>query len=145
MLASGPLSAQDGAEQDPWENFNRKVYAFNNVVDRYFLKPVTKTYRYVTPDFVEKRISNVFSNVLELPSAFNGLLQGKPASAGHDTGRFLINSTLGLAGMFDVAKHMGLDNGEREDFGQTLAVWGFDQGPYLVLPFLGASTLRDTL
>lgn len=143
VLASGSVHAD--AEQDPWEGFNRKVYAFNNFADKYFLKPVTQAYRFVAPEFVEKGVSNVFANVLEVPSALNGLLQGKPGAAGKDTGRFLINSTLGVAGWWDVASHMGLENGDKEDFGQTLSVWGFDQGPYLVLPFLGASTLRDTL
>lgn len=143
VLASCGAFADE--DQDPWEGFNRKVYAFNNFADRYFVKPVTQAYRFVTPGFIERGISNVFANVLEVPSALNGLLQGKPGVAGQDAGRFLINSTLGVAGWWDVASHMGLENGDKEDFGQTLSVWGFDRGPYLVLPFLGSSTLRDTM
>lgn len=144
-LISIPPSLAADEYEDPWEDFNRKVFAFNDSADRYVLKPVTQAYRFVAPDFVERGISNVFSNVLEVPSALNGLLQGKPGSAGKDTGRFLINSTLGVAGWWDVAKEMGLEGGEQEDFGQTLSVWGFSQGPYLVLPILGSSTVRDAV
>lgn len=144
LLYIQPALSADEYE-DPWEDFNRKVFAFNDVADRYFLKPATQVYRYVAPKFVERGISNVFSNVMEVPSALNGLLQGKPRSAGKDTGRFLINSTLGVVGWWDVAKEMGLEGGEQEDFGQTLSVWGFSEGPYLVLPFLGASTVRDAV
>ncbi len=144
LLCIHPSLAADEYE-DPWEDFNRKVFAFNDFADRYFLKPATQAYRYVAPEFVERGVSNVFSNVMEVPSALNGLLQGKPASAGKDTGRFLINSTLGVVGWWDIASKMGLEGGEQEDFGQTLSVWGFSEGPYLVLPFLGSSTVRDAV
>jgi phospholipid-binding lipoprotein MlaA len=87
----------------------------------------------------------VFSNVLEVPSALNGVLQGNFSGAAHDTGRLLVNTTLGLGGIMDVAQHMGLQAREAEDFGQTLAVWGVKSGPYVVLPLLGPSTLRDTV
>lgn len=134
-----------GEYEDPWEDFNRKVFKFNDTADRYVLKPVTQAYRFIAPNFVERGVSNVFSNVLEVPSALNGLLQGKPGSAGKDAGRFFINSTLGVAGWWDVAKEMGLEGGEQEDFGQTLSVWGFSRGPYLVLPILGSSSVRDAV
>lgn len=139
------VPAQADEFEDPWEDFNRRVHGFNMTADKYLLRPVTQGYRFITPDVLETGIRNVFSNVLEVPSALNALFQGKPKVAAHDSGRFLINSTVGLAGLFDVAKHAGLENGDHEDFGQTLAVWGFDRGPYLVLPFLGPSTVRDTM
>jgi phospholipid-binding lipoprotein MlaA len=142
-LASGPAWADENV--DPWESFNRKVFAFNETADRFVLRPATSAYRFVTPRFVQRGVSNAFSNVMDVPSAVNGLLQGKPRSAGRDLGRFVINSTLGVAGLWDVAQHMGLESRDQEDFGQTLAVWGVNQGPYLVLPFLGPSTLRDTV
>lgn len=130
-------------EQDPWESFNRAMFTFNDTADKYVLKPVTKGYRKVTPEPMRRGVSNVFGNALELRNVVNGLLQGKPGQAGKNTGRFLINTTLGVAGLFDVAQHMGLEKGDGEDFGQTLAVWGVNDGPYLVLPLLGPRTLRD--
>lgn len=137
---SGVCHADD---QDPWESFNRAMFTFNDTADKYVLKPVTKGYRKVTPEPMRRGVSNVFGNALELRNVVNGLLQGKPGQAGKNTGRFLINSTLGVAGLFDVAQHMGLEKGDGEDFGQTLAVWGVNDGPYLVLPLLGPRTLRD--
>ncbi|HSH47954.1 MAG TPA: VacJ family lipoprotein, partial [Halomonas sp.] len=97
----------------------------------------------VTPDPVQKSVGNVFSNLGEIRTALNSVLQGKPANAGIATGRFLINSTVGVLGIFDVAGQMELV-GRKEDFGQTLGVWGVGEGPYLVLPLLGPSTVRDT-
>lgn len=146
-LCLGVLSMPAPADEfeDPWEDFNRRVHGFNMFTDKIFLRPVTQGYLYVTPRPAQKGIRNVFNNILELPSALNGLLQGKPGSAARDTGRFLVNSTLGLGGLFDVATHMGMESEGREDFGQTLAVWGFDRGPYVVLPFWGPSTVRDTM
>ena len=128
---------------DPWEGFNRKMFAFNMQADRYILKPLAKAYVFITPEFARHGIDNALSNVLELPSALNGVLQGNFRSAGHDSGRLLINTTLGLAGFLDVAQHMGLKSDDQEDFGQTLAVWGVKSGPYVVLPFMGPSTLRE--
>lgn len=141
-LISAPSWAEE--EVDPWEGFNRKMFAFNEGADRYVLRPVASGYRFITPRIVRQGISNFFSNIREVPSALNGLLQGKPGSAGRDLGRFLINSTVGVAGLWDAAYHMGLESRGREDFGQTLAVWGVTEGPYLVLPLLGPSTVRDT-
>lgn len=128
---------------DPFEGFNRAVFAFNDGFDTVLLKPIAQGYHYITPDFVENRFSNFFSNLSELRNILNAILQGKGERAGKYTGRFLFNSTLGLAGFFDVASEMGLEKTGGEDFGQTLAVWGVDSGPYLVLPFFGPSTVRD--
>ncbi|MDR5867133.1 MlaA family lipoprotein [Halomonas koreensis] len=128
---------------DPWEGFNRGVFAFNETVDRYAVKPAAQGYRFVTPDPVETGIGNFFSNLGEVSNALNSLLQGKGANAGIASGRFLINSTVGVLGLFDVATRLDLV-GREEDFGQTLATWGVGEGPYLVLPLLGPSTVRDT-
>ncbi len=139
-----PVMAQDETNDvDPWQGFNRAIFTFNDTIDRWFLKPLTKGYKAITPDPVERGVSNIFSNIGEVPSTLNGVLQGNIKGAAHDTGRFLVNSTLGIAGVFDVAKYMKLPSDDKEDFGQTLAVWGVGQGNYLVLPFLGPSTVRD--
>ncbi len=131
------------ANPDPWQGFNRAMFSFNDTLDRWFLKPVAKGYKAVMPDPLETGVANIFSNVLEVPNVINGVLQGDFKGAGHDTGRLLVNTTLGIGGLLDVAKYMNLPADEREDFGQTLAVWGVGQGPYLVLPLLGPSTVRD--
>jgi len=137
------LASMTKSPVDPWESFNRSIFRFNNGADKILLKPLAKAYIKVTPGFFRRGVDNVFSNVLEVPSVLNGVLQGNFRGAAHDTGRFLVNSTLGLAGILDVAQHMNLKNDNHEDFGQTLAVWGMDAGPYIVLPFLGPSNLRD--
>ncbi len=145
-LAVALLSLQSFASEknpDPLESWNRKVFEFNEWADRHFLRPVAVGYTTVTPDPMERGITRMFSNLGEVGSAFNNTLQGKPSRAATNTGRFLVNSTLGLLGIFDVASHMGLEKTEHEDFGQTLGRWGVPSGPYLVLPFLGSSTLRD--
>tara|TARA_R110002020_G_scaffold130342_1_gene291623 strand:+ start:360 stop:1184 length:825 start_codon:yes stop_codon:yes gene_type:complete len=147
LLASSGCASTQTAENtnpdDPWEGFNRKVFAFNDVLDRYALKPVAKGYRTITPDPVETGVGNFFSNLGELRTALNSVLQGKPANAGLATSRFLINSTVGIGGLLDYATLMEV-TADKEDFGQTLAVWGWDDSRYLVLPFFGPSTLRDT-
>lgn len=135
-------SASEGT-QDPWEGFNRKVFVFNDTLDTYALKPVAKGYRAITPDPVEDGVSRMFSNVGEIVNVVNDLLQGKFRQAGNDTGRFLVNTTIGLVGFFDVADDLGMPKNDGEDFGQTLGVWGVGEGPYLVLPLLGPGTLRD--
>src|SRR5690606_30316084 len=112
-------------------------------LDTYALKPVAKGYKTITPDVVESGVSNFFSNLTEVRNILNGMLQWKWKQVGNDTGRLLVNSTVGIAGILDVAKHMNLPRSEGEDFGQTLGVWGLETGPYLVLPFLGPSNLRD--
>jgi phospholipid-binding lipoprotein MlaA len=127
---------------DPWEGFNRRMYYFNAKADEHVLLPVVAGYKAVTPDFIETGVSNFFSNLGEIPTFINSLLQFKLAVAGETLGRFAVNSTIGIAGLFDVATPIGLDQ-QNEDFGQTLGVWGVDAGPYLVLPLLGPSSLRD--
>ncbi len=133
-----------GENEDPWESFNRRVYRFNDVLDRWALKPVAKGYRKVTPDVVEDGVHNVFRNLGEARNLANNLLQLKMHDAGVDTARFFFNTTFGLLGFFDVATKMGLQRND-EDFGQTLGAWGVKSGPYVVLPLLGPSTVRDTV
>lgn len=141
-MASGHTVADD-SDTDPFEGFNRAIFAFNEQADRFVLKPVAQGYRYVTPDPVERSVGRVFGNIGEILTVANDLLQGKFGQAANDSGRFLVNTTLGVGGIFDVAADMGLEKNEVEDFGQTLGVWGVGSGPYLVLPLLGPSTLRD--
>ena len=137
--------ARDGDDFDRFERFNRKMYAFNQGVDRYAIRPVARGYERVTSPEVRTVVTNVFGN-LRLPfSALHSLLQGKPRLAGRNLGRFGINSTVGLLGLFDPAgKKFGI-RAHQEDLGQTLAVWGMGEGPYLVLPFFGPSSGRDAL
>jgi len=127
---------------DPWKPMNRGLYAFNDTLDRYAVKPVAKGYKAVLPTWLRSRLSQFFLNLGYPATMINQLLQGKPVLFAQDTGRFITNTTLGLAGFFDVADRMGMPAHE-EDFGQTLAVWGTPSGPYLVLPFYGPSTARD--
>lgn len=129
--------------QDPYEGFNRAMFAFNVKFDRWLLKPVAKGYDYVTPKPIKSGVNNFFDNLGEVSNIVNDTLQWKWAQAGNDSARLLINSTLGVAGLFDVANKFGMEQNEGEDFGQTLARWGVKQGPYLVLPMLGPSTVRD--
>jgi phospholipid-binding lipoprotein MlaA len=129
--------------KDPLEGVNRGVYKFNDVVDKYAVKPVATAYKAVAPTPVRKGFNNFFNNLGSITTVLNDLLQLKFANAFTDAGRFIINSTFGLAGFVDVAGMDGIAN-RKEDFGQTLGYWGVGNGPYLVLPFLGASTLRDT-
>ena len=130
-------------ERDPWQGFNRTVYGFNDTLDQALLKPTARGYQAIAPDFVESGVRNFFSNINDVSVAVNNLLQGKVENAFSDVGRVLINTTVGLLGLFDVASDMGLQK-HNEDFGQTLAAWGVDSGPYLMLPFFGPSTLRDS-
>ncbi len=126
---------------DPYENINRKVFAFNDKVDNYVAEPIADAYKWVTPQFMRTGVSNFFSNLKNINIVLNDLLQAKFQQSAEDGGRFLINTTAGVGGLFDVAKHAGLEQND-EDFEQTLAVWGVPQGSYLVLPFLGPSTAR---
>jgi phospholipid-binding lipoprotein MlaA len=128
--------------RDPWERFNRSVFNFNDALDRAIAKPVAKGYVKITPRVVRTGISNAYSNLDTVPTIINDVLQGKFRQAGHDSGRFLLNSTLGLGGLFDPASAAGLEYNE-EDLGQTLGKWGVAPGPYLMLPFLGPSSVRD--
>ncbi|ANE54805.1 MULTISPECIES: VacJ family lipoprotein [Methylomonas] len=127
---------------DPYEGFNRSMYSFNMGLDKYLLKPVADGYKFITPDFMETGVTNFFTNLKGINVVLNDFLQGKVSQGASDTGRFLTNSTIGLLGLFDVASGLGMQ-GNVEDFGQTLAVWGVDQGAYLVLPILGPTTIRD--
>ena len=140
--ADADATEQDNA-RDPFEGFNRAMYTFNDKLDIYLLKPLAKGYRAVMPTPVSRSISNFFGNLHDPGIMLNNLLQGKPGQAASDLGRFLVNSTLGIAGLFDVATNMGLEK-HNEDFGQTLAKWGVGDGPYLVLPFFGPGSLRDS-
>ena len=142
LLLSFPLFADE--INDPIEDLNRDIFIFNEKLDEKILKPAALAYRKVTPQFARSGVTNFFNNLEEIDTTINQLLQGEIKYAFNDTGRFLINSTIGLFGLIDVASKMGLERHE-EDFGQTLGVWGFDSGPYLMLPFLGPSNPRDLL
>jgi phospholipid-binding lipoprotein MlaA len=145
VVLSGCATVPPGAgndPRDPFESFNRQVFAFNDGLDRVVIKPLAQVYEKVLPAPVQECFSNGFSNLREPSNAFNNLLQGKAADAVSDVCRFAINTTVGLLGCFDVAQRMGLQR-SREDFGQTLGVWGAGPGPYLVLPLFGPSSIRD--
>lgn len=127
---------------DPWESFNRSIYRFNFYFDKYFFLPVVSGYEFVTPTFVQKRISGFYNNLGEVRNFSNSLFQLKGIESVTTLGRFVTNSTLGLGGMFDPATSFGLERHD-EDFGKTLGYWGADSGPYLVLPVFGPSSVRD--
>ena len=128
--------------KDPLQAYNRVMFAFNERADQYALKPVAKAYRFITPKPVQFVVGNFFSNLGDLCTGFNNLLQGKGKAAASDTARFFVNSTLGFLGFADVATEMGLEK-HNEDLGQTLGWWGVPSGPYFVIPLLGPSTIRD--
>lgn len=127
---------------DPWEPVNRGIYRFNDFGDRALLKPVAKAYKAVLPTFMRRGVSNFYDNLSTPRSALNNFLQGKPKRGFSDMARFVLNSSFGIGGLLDPATDAGLQEYD-EDFGQTFAVWGMPNGPYVVLPFLGPSTLRD--
>lgn len=129
---------------DPWEPMNRKLYVFNDTLDRYLLKPVAKGYHFVMPDFAERGVSNFIDNIYEVNSFFNGILQGQFTGAAYSGGRFVVNSTVGLLGLFDVATSMGITL-HPADFGQTLSVWGVGSGPFVMMPIIGPRTVRSTV
>lgn len=135
-------SANPLAIYDPLEGFNRRMYSFNALADRYFLMPVVHTYDRYTPKPVRSSLSNFFANINEIPTFANSVAQLKPGSTGVTLSRFIINSTVGLAGFFDPASHLGLER-RNEDFGQTLGFYGVPDGPYLMLPLMGPSNTRD--
>ena len=126
-----------------WEGFNRASFALNKGLDKVIFKPVAGVYRNL-PNPIKSGVSNSLDNLSNVITIPNNILQGDFAEAGVNTGRFIINTTIGILGIFDVAKEMGFSEYEKEDYGQTLAVWGVGPGCYLVLPVLGPSTLRDT-
>jgi phospholipid-binding lipoprotein MlaA len=143
--AADPVVPSEGIleEYDPWEPFNEKMFSFNYNMDKYVLKPVAKGYNFVMPDRLQQMIDSGFDNLLVVQRVVNNLLQWRPKGAGAEVGRFLINSTLGIGGLFDIAKQeFGLQK-TRVDFGQTLGIWGVSPGPFLVLPFLPPLTVRD--
>lgn len=127
---------------DPWGGMNRRIYNFNYHFDRYVFLPVTRGYQNVTPDFAEEGVSNFFDNLRDVNTFLNSVLQGAPKKSAQSLGRVAVNSTIGLLGLFDVATYFGIDR-PVEDFGQTMGRWGVSPGPYLVLPVLGPSTVRD--
>ena len=128
---------------DPWEGFNRGMYRFNYNLDKFVLVPVVTGYEFVTPTFVQNRVSGFFNNLSEITNLYNSMFQLKGGESAKTLGRFLTNSTLGLGGLFDPATKFGLER-HNEDFGKTLGYWGVASGPYLVLPFFGPSSARDT-
>ena len=130
--------------EDPFESFNRAMYTFNDTLDKAILKPVAKGYNAALPDPVNKGVSNFFSNIDDVVVIFNDLLQLKIGQALSDTARVFFNTTIGVLGFIDVASGMDLPKHD-EDLGQTFGYWGIDTGPYLVLPFLGSSDIRDTI
>jgi len=133
-----------GKRLDPWENWNRKVFAFNEGLDDYVLKPVATGYANVVPRVARQGVDNFFNNFADAWSAINNVLQGKFERAFQDTVRFTTNSTFGIGGLLDIASDFGLEH-HYEDFGQTLGVWGFGPGAYVVWPLFGPSTVRDSI
>jgi phospholipid-binding lipoprotein MlaA len=140
----GVVDRHTAGPKDPYEPFNRKVFAFNDTLDTYALKPVATAYTKVVPSPIRTGVHNFFGNFSDAWSAVNQLLQGKPADAGSMTLRVLTNTTIGIGGIFDPATSLGLER-KSEDLGQTLGVWGLEPGPYLVLPLFGSSDVRDAL
>ena len=142
LMAGCASTPGDTSKADPYEGFNRSMLEFNLAVDEAVFEPAAKGYTAVTPEFGRDRVSDFFQNLGEPVTFINDVLQGEGKRAGQTAFRFVINSTLGIAGLWDIAEYEGLEAHD-EDFGQTLAVWGVDSGPYLVMPFLGATNPRD--
>jgi phospholipid-binding lipoprotein MlaA len=141
LLLAGCATAQN--PRDPFEGFNRAMFSFNDTVDRYALKPAATAYKEHTPSFFQTGINNFFGNLADLWSAANNMLQGKGQDGMNDLTRFGLNSTFGLLGVLDIASEAGIRK-HNEDLGQTLGYWGVPSGPYVMLPLLGPSTVRDT-
>ena len=151
LIGAAPASAEEDlwdtgeqtfAIEDPLESLNRSIYKFNTTVDNLLLEPTARGYDKITPAPVKTGISNFFSNLSYPVVVVNDLLQGKFLQGGSDFARLIVNSTIGVLGIFDVASHLDMPE-HKEDFGQTLASWGVSEGPYLMLPFLGPSSVRD--
>ncbi|MFK8048068.1 MAG: VacJ family lipoprotein [Halioglobus sp.] len=134
--------AEDEKNVDPFESINRPVFAFNDGFDKYFFRPLALGYDFVMPDFAQAGVGNFFSNLLDANAAVNSILQGELGGAAKGTGRFLVNSTIGILGLVDVATPMGIDP-YKTDFGHTLAVWGAPSGPYIMVPLMGPRTVRS--
>lgn len=142
MVVSGCATTGGTDSRDPFEGLNRGVFKFNQTVDNALFTPVGKVYRAITPEVLDKGVTNFFSNLNDIAVVANDLMQFKPGQAVTDVARFVFNSTIGLLGVFDVSTGMGLPK-HNEDFGQTLARWGVGSGPYLMVPLFGPATLRD--
>ena len=143
-IVSGCATANNRNPQDPFERFNRSMFVFNDDIDRVAVKPVATVYQKVVPNVVQTGVGNFFGNLGDVWIGVNNLLQGKFEDGLNDFMRVAVNSTFGIAGLFDVSSEAGIQK-HHEDFGQTLGYWGVRSGPYVVLPFLGSSTLRDSL
>jgi phospholipid-binding lipoprotein MlaA len=141
-IAAGCATGTD--PRDPYESFNRSVYRLNDRVDTVVAQPAARAYRAMLPSFVRTGVANVFSNIGDVRNVVNNGLQGKFADAYSDFGRIIINTTLGMGGVFDVASHAGVEK-HNEDFGQTLGTWGASSGSFIVLPIFGPTTTRDAL
>lgn len=141
ITTSGCATSGKTDPRDPWEGWNRGVQSFNDKLDDYVMKPVAKGYQWITPSFVDRGVTNFFSNVDDINVVLNDLLQAKFSQGGIDTGRLLLNTTLGVGGFVDVASMMEIPK-HNEDMDQTLGAWGIPSGPYLVVPFIGPSTPR---
>lgn len=140
VLGSHPAAALTG--KDPLEPINRPMFAFNNTVDRFAVRPLARGYDFVMPDPAQRIVSNFFANLYDVTSTLNSVLQLRGTNAVQSGGRVLVNSTFGLVGLFDVASSLGIAP-MRTDFGQTLAIWGVPEGPYMVLPLFGPRTVRS--
>lgn len=143
-VSMAPFAANAATEADPWEGFNRAIFTFNDTLDTYALKPIAQGYQFITPQFLQDGIHNMYRNIGDVRNLANDVLQGKPHAAAVDTSRMLMNTIFGIGGFFDVGTKMGLHRND-EDFGQTLGRWGVSSGPYVVLPLLGPSTVRDAV
>jgi phospholipid-binding lipoprotein MlaA len=146
LLAGGCVSVppEKRVAHDPWEGTNRTLYQFNDAVDKVTLRPVARVYNKVLPKPIRQGVTNFSTNLYVPRSSINSFLQGKPRDGFSEIFRFIVNSTIGIGGIFDIASKSGLE-AKNEDFGQTAAVWGIPQGPYVMLPFLGPRTLTDAI
>jgi len=140
-----PIPGEIVTRSDPWEPFNRRMFAFNDALDRAVLKPAAQAFQAVVPQWLRNGLGNMLGNLGDAWSAANLLVQVKPRAAIEMTARVMFNTVLGLGGFIDIADEVGLQRASSEDLGQTLGVWGIPSGPYVVLPFLGPSTVRDGL
>lgn len=142
LLSTLSVSAIAEENVDPFEDANRAIYEFNDTIDDNLLEPASRAYKEHVPEVAQDGVSNFFGNLRDVTTLANQILQFKPVESVETFGRILVNSTIGLGGLFDVASDMGLIT-EDEDFGQTMGVWGVEEGPYVVIPLLGPSTVRD--
>ena len=143
FISTFSIAEDEDANEDPFESTNRIVFEISDDLDTMIIRPVAEIYRDVTPRFIKNSVTNFFYNLSEVDTIINQLLQGKIVLAGQDSLRFLINSTIGIVGFVDVASRVGFERHD-EDFGQTLGYWGVPAGPYVFLPLIGPSTIRDS-